>query len=368
MQIYVNENEIYKSSSILTINKEINYNLLIDLNYTKELVKNLQINDKNLKIVILTDFNDKLFILNIVLIIMLIIGFLVLSTTISLSGNITKKMFMPIKEIIESAKNITGNKLDQRIISSDSYDDLKELSDTFNQMMDRIQSSHDKQKQFVSDASHELRTPISVIQGYINMLDRWGKDDKKILDESIEAIKNESKDMERLVNSLLFLARIDKNTQNLEKEEFRVDELIVELVKETSMIDTNHIIKNSNTENIIINADRALIKQAIRVFIQNSIKYTPENGEITLDSYSKGNSIYILIKDTGMGISKEDLPNVFNRFFRADSSRAKNTGGVGLGLSIAKWIIDFHGGIIDLRSVEGVGTKVIIRLPYKELR
>jgi two-component system, OmpR family, sensor histidine kinase ArlS len=230
-------------------------------------------------------------------------------------------------------------------------------------MLDRIQNSYDIQNRFVSDASHELRTPIAVIQGYANLLDRWGKEDKEVLEESITAIKSEAESMKILIEKLLFLARSDKNTQKVEMSEFEIDILIDEILKETKMIDTRHEIINEKNEVIKIIADKNLLKEALRIFMDNSIKYTPQGGSIKLNSYIKDRNLIIEIADTGIGISKEDLSHIFDRFYRADKSRGKESGGTGLGLSIAKWIILKHKGSIEVQSRLGFGTKINISLP-----
>lgn len=275
----------------------------------------------------------------------------------------SRKTLKPIQTMTNTVENITIKALDTRLNIRGSQDELKDLARTFNTMLDRIQQSYEQQNQFVSDASHELRTPISVIQGYANMLDRWGKDDKSVLEESISAIKTESESMKSLIEKLLFLARGDKNTQKVEKEEFYLNELISEIVKETKLIDNTHEIKSERNDLTKINADYKLIKEAMRVFIDNSIKYTPKGGTIKVNSVLQDNEALISIEDTGMGISKEDLPHIFDRFYRADKSRTKQTGGTGLGLAIAKWIIFKHNGKITVESRINVGTKIDITLP-----
>lgn len=284
---------------------------------------------------------------------------------IILSSKTSKKMLAPVEEMTRTVKKISVDAFDTRLNVSGSKDELKDLAETFNDMIDRIQKSYELQNQFVSDASHELRTPIAVIQGYANLLDRWGKDDKNVLDESITAIKNESENMKNLVENLLFLARGDKNTQKIEMEEFLLNELIDEIIKETKLIDDKHTIFCRNNLQVKINADRKLLKEAIRIFIHNSIKFTPADGTIELRTELKKKNITIVVEDTGVGISKEDLPHIFNRFYTTDKSRTKNAAGNGLGLSIAKWIIEKHKGIIDVESTLGKGTKITVSLPLK---
>ncbi|MCJ7689309.1 MAG: HAMP domain-containing histidine kinase, partial [Clostridiaceae bacterium] len=257
------------------------------------------------------------------------------------------------------------NALQTRLNVSNSHDELKDLAQTINKMLDGIETSYEQQNQFVSDASHELRTPIAVIQGYANMLSRWGKDDKEVLDESITAIKDEACDMQQLVEKLLFLARSDKNTQKIEKIYFNINELIDEIIKETKLIDCDHEIRTDINEHSPIYADKKLLKQALRVFVDNSIKYTKSGGIIVLNSYIKKKDLIIDIIDTGIGIPSEDLPFIFNRFYRCDKSRTKDSGGTGLGLTIAKWIIGKHNGSIVVESRPEIGTTIRIGLPLK---
>lgn len=308
----------------------------------------------------LTYENTLIYILFAILIVSSLIGIII---TIIIGFKQSKRMLLPIKEMTETVKAITVENLDTRLDVGGAYDELRDLAVTFNGMFDRIQSSYEKQNQFVSDASHELRTPISVIQGYINLLDRWGKADKEVLDESIVAIKGESEAMKDLIEKLLFLARSDKRLLTLKKEDFYINELINEMVYETTLIDSNHIIIGEAPENIMVNADRKLLKQAIRIFVDNSVKFTPKEGRIKIRSYLQKRELVIIVEDTGIGIPKEDIKNIFNRFYRSDKSRTKETGGHGLGLSIAKFIIDEHDGYIKVESQVDVGTKIKIFLP-----
>jgi two-component system, OmpR family, sensor histidine kinase ArlS len=275
----------------------------------------------------------------------------------------SKKLLGPIYAMTETVKNVTINQLDARINVRGSQNEFRDLAKTFNSMLDRLQSSYEMQNQFVSDASHELRTPISVIQGYANLLDRWGKDDRQVLEEAILAIKTESEDMKNLIEKLLFLARGDKETQRIEKTDFDTKELIDEVIKETKLIDDTHEIVSVRNEGIIFNADRSLLKEVLRIFVDNSVKYTPAGGKIELQCYSQDNRILLIVEDNGTGISKEDLPYIFDRFYRADKSRTKNTGGTGLGMAIAKWIVLKHGGDIKVQSEINIGTKITISLP-----
>lgn len=319
---------------------------------------------ENFKVVIYTDVEDEVFeILKLSRIILYVFLIVSLFSIISIARS-GKGVFQPIREMTDIVRGISENNLNLRLNIGGSKDELKELAITFNDMMNRIEEDYNRQKQFVSDASHELRTPIAVIQGYVDMLNRWGKNDKEVLQESIDAIKNESENMKDLVNKLLFLARNDRGTLIFQKEEFSLTEMLIETVKETQIIDGSHRINYDIKKEISLYADRKRIKQAVRIFIDNAIKYTPNEGEITISLNNDNNYISISIKDTGIGMSKQELKSAFNRFYRSDKSRTKEKGGHGLGLAIAKIIIFGHNGKIKVRSKpsEGSEFKILLKI------
>jgi len=325
--------------------------------------KDYFLENQNLKLIIYFD-------ITLILVEIAIIGalavllFLISVLTIYIQGNyLTRKTFRLLDEFIEKANNISSQNLNLRLNVSNSTDELVELSMTFNKMMDRIESAYEKQKQFVSDASHELRTPIAVIQGYARMLERWGKDDKEILYESIEAINKEAKNMQDLVDKLLFIARNDKDTMVLIKDKFNMSELMEEMVKDTIMLDTKRNIESHVEPDIYVNGDRDRIKQALRIFVDNAIKYTDEGGNITLRLEKDGEYAVASVIDNGKGISEKDLPNIFDRFYRVESSRERDKGGHGLGLAIAKIIVLRHGGRIKVSSKLGAGTRFRVYFP-----
>lgn len=310
---------------------------------------------------------DIKFFKDVLLILLIIFDFIAIIICVSLGTKTSRRLVQPIDEMTQIVKEINANEMDRRLDVKGIHDELRELAVTFNEMLDRIENSYDTQNRFTSDASHELRTPIAVIQGYINMLDRWGKADSAILDESIEAIKSESNNMKKLTEKLLLLAKADKGILELEFKPFELNELISEITRETKMIDSDHTITNDINDVKTIIADRESLKQAIRIFVDNSVKYTPPGGTISLNSYINKKKIYIEIADNGIGISKDDMDNIFNRFYRVDKSRTKESGGHGLGLSISKWIINQHKGNIEVKSELGKGTVVTVILSPKTI-
>jgi signal transduction histidine kinase len=229
-------------------------------------------------------------------------------------------------------------------------------------MLDRINESYAAQARFVSDASHELRTPIAVIQGYANLLDRWGTGDEKALIESITAIKDEAENMKDLVEQLLFLARGDSNRINMVLEKVELSGLVEEVINESRLIDDKHEFKIT-CSNVAVLADKGLLKQALRILVDNAIKYTDKDGEIRISVVEESGLARLSVSDSGIGIKPEILPFVFERFVRADESRTRATGGAGLGLSIAQWIAIRHNGHIEVLSREGTGTRITIVIP-----
>ncbi|NLD19926.1 MAG: HAMP domain-containing histidine kinase [Clostridiales bacterium] len=268
-----------------------------------------------------------------------------------------------IDELEEAINAISPSSEGARLNTGNS--EMEELEKSINRLIDRMRDNYKRQSRFVSDASHELRTPISVLQGYANMLDRWGKDDERVLEESIEAIKSETDHMKMLVEQLLFLARGDSGKTQLKLEDFSLNNMLHEVYDESVMIDTNHVyIFSPSQEEITVKGDIAMLKQTVRILTDNAAKYTPSGSGITLRTFlSHEGSPAFSIQDEGIGITGDDASHMFERFYRADPARAKDSGGTGLGLAIAKWIIDRHGGHFDVVSRQDIGTRITVILP-----
>jgi len=242
--------------------------------------------------------------------------------------------------------------------------ELTGLETAVNNLISRMHASYRQQTRFVSDASHELRTPIAVIRGYADLLARWGKDDAQVMAESVEAIQQEADNMQRLVEQLLFLARGDSGQGAFSPAPLDLAELVREAYEEYLLIDKNHRYRLRAQEPVPILGDEATLKQALRILTDNAAKYSPKGSIITLSCQenAKGEAC-LSVQDNGAGIAEEDLPHIFERFYRADPARGRQGGGTGLGLAIAKWIVDRHGGYFDVFSREGVGSRITVCLP-----
>lgn len=278
---------------------------------------------------------------------------------------LSRRALKPIDTLTNTARKISASDLSRRVEVGPADDELSRLAATFNEMIERLQVSFEKQNRFVSDASHELRTPIAVIKGYADLIGQWAKDDPKVLEESIAAIRKEANEMTALVEQLLFLARGDSGKLKPKKEDFQASGLLHEIVEESRLVAPNRCFEESAPEDLQIHADRKLMKQALRALVDNAVKYTPEGGTVRLAASENGKRVTIQVADTGMGIPENELPKIFDRFYRADEDRSREKGGSGLGLSIVKWIVDAHAGNITVESKKGKGTSVAIHLPIE---
>ncbi len=269
-----------------------------------------------------------------------------------------------IESLTGELDKIDAAHLDSRIDLPPTQKELRSLAQAINELMDRVNQAYSAQMRFVSDASHELRTPIAVIQGYAALLDRWGKTDPEALQESIDAIRGEAASMERLVEQLLFLARGDNDSQPVKMETLDLTDLAGEVLREEEMIHPERtFLPRWGEDPVSIYADPGLMKQLLRILMDNSLKYSPPEGRIYLRVLASQGHVRLTVQDEGMGIPPEGIPHIFERFYRTDQSRDRKTGGTGLGLSIAKWIVERHGGWFEIVSRPEVGTRITVVLP-----
>ena len=263
---------------------------------------------------------------------------------------VSRRILSPIRDITDSARAV--------------------LAETFNHMLERLERGFEQQKRFVSDASHELRTPVTVILGYSDLLSRWGREDAKVLDEGIASIRSEAENMQELIEKLLFLARADQKRQVLHMETLDMGQLLEEVMGKMKLVTKTHSVELLECQRASVYGDKVTLRQLLRIFLENSIKYTPAGGHITASCriLPDGKHLEIILADDGIGIAEADQKKIFERFYRVDTSRTKGTGagGTGLGLSIAKWIAEQHGIAISMESALGKGTKMHLLVPLAE--
>ncbi|EXX85663.1 histidine kinase [Paenibacillus darwinianus] len=278
----------------------------------------------------------------------------------------TSKLTAPIQTMVQTMREIdrSGKLRKIELKGREESAELLQLIRAFNQMIERLDRTFASQKAFVADASHELKTPLTVISSYANMLKRWGRNDSTVRDEAIEAISKESERLQKLIKSMLTLAEAEQEDW-LKLETFDVMQLSDELASmlHTTFHRTIRVHADSDGNGIRMTADKDKIRQLMVILIDNAIKYSKDPIDIVISQTR--NMVRILVKDNGIGIPEHEIPNLFERFFRVDGARSRTTGGVGLGLSIAKRIVDLHEGHIDVFSKPEKGTTIALQFPKK---
>ncbi|MBQ7704047.1 MAG: HAMP domain-containing histidine kinase [Selenomonadaceae bacterium] len=271
-----------------------------------------------------------------------------------MTGNVLgKKLLKPLKQVTKTAREISIGTMNKRLTVENSGEEVNELSLSLNTMLDRLEKSFAQQQRFIADASHELRTPITVIRGYADMLEKYGADDKEILEEATIEIKKSAQNMQYLVENLLFLARADAGTQPLHTSPVEINEVLKVAVENFK----NPRIEFVDDKIFEMIGDAEFLKKMFAAFIDNALIYSNDKVFVTLENF--GTRAVVEISDKGIGIAPENLDKIFDRFFKGDKARVKvedDKISAGLGLSIAKWIADNHDVKIEVASKLGKGT------------
>ncbi|WP_284037259.1 ATP-binding protein [Neobacillus sp. 114] len=287
----------------------------------------------------------------------------ILAAIISLLGGrwLSNMIMRPISNMITTMEEIEKSGVPKTItIQNRAKDELQTLAKTFNRMIDRLQENLAKQSQFISDASHELKTPLTVIKSYANLLRRHGLENKEMADEAIQAIHSEATRIQKMTDTFLDLATLERESE-LEIHEVNLVSLCQNILKQLKQVYKREITLEYDTSSLIVHADELKLKQVIIILLDNAMKYSQEKIEVFLEQ--KEQFAIIRVKDYGIGIPQEEIHNIFERFYRVDKARSRETGGTGLGLHIAKSIMKLHKGEIEIESNEGSGTTVKLLLP-----
>jgi two-component system OmpR family sensor kinase len=269
----------------------------------------------------------------------------------------------PLKSIVETAEQINrADDLSRRIpLQGFVEGEIGSLIQTFNKTLERLEVLFTSQQRFLADVSHELRTPLTVIKGNVDLMRRMKQFDA----ESLSSIDQEAGRLTRLVGGLLMLAQAESGNLPLNFQTVGLDMLVTEVFQEMHIIAGGRVrVHLSEIDQLQVNGDRDRLKQVLINLVANAIQYTPPGGDVFISLARVGDQARIICQDTGPGIPSEDLPHIFERFYRAEKSRTRGrTTGFGLGLSITKWIVDHHNGRIEVDSKEGEGTTFAIWLP-----
>jgi len=278
------------------------------------------------------------------------------------SAIIIDQTLNPIRLMISKVNEVGKMDFSKPLVIDGTDDELREYVAAFNSMSQKLHRYIERQKQFVSDASHELSTPITVINGHADMLLRHKKEHPELLDDGLEVIKSEIQRMDGLVDSLLLLARSDSGKQTYNFETVDLSGLLLESIGEAKLVAPDFSIEPDLEPGIKVRCDEYAIRRVMRGVLSNAVKYSDEGRLIQVKASVSHGMARISVKDSGIGIAPEHLPIIFDRFFRVDPSRSKKTGSSGLGLAIAKEIIEAHGGEINVESTVGEGSEFSITL------
>lgn len=274
----------------------------------------------------------------------------------------TSRMTGPISQMVQTMREIdrSGKLHRVKLNGREESVELQQLVRAFNEMIDRLDRTIEHQKQFVADASHELKTPLTVIGSYADMLKRWGRDNEAVRDEAIEAISKETERLQKLTRSMLTLAEAEQDDW-VSVSRFNVTSVVKELAEMLGTTFARDIRVHSPNQSVPMRGDKDKIRQLLLILIDNAIKYSKEPIDVRVRQDKSG--VKLEVTDYGIGIPEGEIPYLFERFYRVDSARHRLTGGSGLGLSIAKRIIDLHEGSVDVFSKPGSGTTISIHFP-----
>jgi heavy metal sensor kinase len=277
---------------------------------------------------------------------------------------LANKALRPVDEITKTARMITSKSLGQRIKLRRTKDEIGRLAETFNDMISRLDRSFKQIRQFSADASHELKTPLTILKGEIEVglrKRRRLEEYRKILNSNLEEVNH----MTQIVGDLLFLSKADMGEVHLQKHPTSLTQLVSEICAQAKTIALSKgiTVHTSNDSDVAVIGDRFRLRQLLLNLATNAIKYTPEGGEMTISLERDDGRVRLRVTDNGIGIAPEDQPHIFDRFFRVDKARSREAGGSGLGLSICKWIVEAHGGEISVESEVEKGSVFTVTLP-----
>jgi len=280
---------------------------------------------------------------------------------------LARKSLQPVDQITRTAREISSLNLSKRIPPNEIDDEIGRLITTFNEMIDRLQKSFEQTKQFSVSASHELRTPLTILRGEIEVALKSNKTPEEYVN-TLKSLLDEVVRMSSIIDSLFNLTKSDAGQTDVHFEIINLDTLVMELYE-----DSEHLAKNKNIsillnkmDEVKIRGDKVKLRQLFLNLIDNAIKYNNEFGKVEISLYKENKTAIFTISDTGIGIPKESINKIFERFYRVDKARSRELGGSGLGLAIAKWIVELHKGTIEVSSELGKGTTFVIKFPAVE--
>jgi two-component system sensor histidine kinase ArlS len=293
---------------------------------------------------------------------MVLLSALALVLTLLMMRLMTSWVLRLVDQLRVAAESVDAEMLDVRLPDLGG-NEIGDLARSLNGLIDRLRRRADMQTRFVADASHELATPVAGIRGYLGILRSWGADEPEIREEALEAIDRESTRMVRLTRQLLGLIRSEKELE-FHSSHHDINAVIRQVLADAATRYADKALEfiGPDGETLILFGDPDRMEDIVSILVDNAAKYTQGGGTVMVKTSPRRGDVVIEVSDSGPGIPEEDLPNIFERFYRGDLSRS-DAGGFGLGLAIAKQLIESAGGLIDVTSEEYVGTTFTVRVP-----
>ncbi|WP_107839118.1 HAMP domain-containing sensor histidine kinase [Metasolibacillus meyeri] len=348
-------NPIQRTKTEITITEESGHALLVmrspitihAFNGTIEIIKNIDAFKK------MADALLRVFILS-------GIGIVILSGLAG--GLLARQLLRPLQSMADTMRDVESKGLQERMIVPDKEDEITALMRIFNKMMDQVELSFHRQSQFVEDASHELRTPIAIMDGHMSLLLQWGKDDPKILEESLNISYYELTRLKSLVQDLLTLTGMEKASDEPIEATLQADLRILQIISQLEQLHPQFTFETafSGFKNREVLIAEGHLEQLMLILLDNAMKYSTAGSPISVTGSIHGDYAVFVVKDCGIGIPESDLPHIMDRFYRVEKTRNRKLGGTGLGLAIAKRLVDRYNGSITFQSKEGMGTTVTI--------
>ncbi len=291
----------------------------------------------------------------------LVAGAVAAALSLAVGYWLARTALKPIDDVTAVAREIEASDLSRRIESRGKPEEVQRLADTFDGMLQRLDTAFSQQRNFVLDVSHELRTPLTALRGNLDvLLMQEGLDEESR--EQLQRMSLEVGRLIRLTSNLLYLAHVDAG-RGLDQRPVAMDDLLLEVYRQAKDLRPEVKLRLGKEDQATVLGDRDLLKQLILNLVDNGLKYTPPGGEVTLSLYTEDSSARIVVKDTGPGIPAAELPHIFDRYYRGEGSGGRGGSGAGIGLAITEWVARAHGGRIEVESEAGKGSTFTVHLP-----
>lgn len=347
------------------ITRTISRSRRIDKRPFRFLFENLDVNGRTYTVEVGIPADDAFETLELFRFYLLLFAPLLLLLAAGLGYWMSRRALAPVDALVRTAREVSGTNLNSRLQKLRTGDELQRLSDTLNEMLDRIETAFLRVTEFTADASHELRTPVSLIRTEAELALRRSRKEEEYR-ESLRHILLEAERTTALIEQLLAVARSDSGRESVNLQPLNLSQILRDVAegwRQVALMRDVNLTAEIGDQNAFVRGDETLIRRLAEILLDNAFKYTPSPGSVRLRLEQTGNKAVLVVCDSGLGIAPEEQTKIFERFYRVDKARSRAQGGAGLGLSIAQWIVAQHGGSIRVESNMGAGAEFRVELP-----